>query len=79
MTGDEDFKAMAMAVHEKYGDDQDLDLKAFAHIEDQIGRELKQIEKATIRYYLDQSKSGRVAMSSQEQGKYDPDQLGKWK
>jgi len=52
---EEDFKAMAMAVKEKFGDEQDLDLKVFAHIEDKIGRELKQIEKATIRHYLDQS------------------------
>ena len=69
---------MAIAVYEKYGDDQDLDLKAFAHIEDRVGRPLLPIEKATIRYFLDQTKSGQKAITSHHSKKYDEDQAKKW-
>ncbi len=71
---EEDFKAMAMAVKEQFGDDQDLDLKAFAHIEDKIGRKLKPIEKASIRHYLDQPESSRDYLKAQHN--FNPD---KWK
>ena len=78
MSSEDDFKAMAVAVYEKFGDDQDLDLKAFAHIEDQIQRPLLPIEKATIRYFLDQTKSGQKAIANQEQKRYDPDKMKDW-
>lgn len=71
---EEDFKAMAMAVKKQFGDDQDLDLKTFAHIEDKIGRKLKPIEKANIRHYLDQSESSRDYLKAQRN--FNPDE---WK